>query len=247
MTTSDVEVDETILATRNAAKLGLSLLFTWGIAIAMRLFLPRYLGPDRFGSLSFADALTTTFFVALGLGVNVYVRKQVAVHISHASDFIGGTFILRVGLTALIFAAIAIMMRVTGQPAWMRHLVYLFAVAQFFVHANATLSALLHAKGSVGGMSVLAVVTKVVWAVGLVAAMVTRAGLWAFAVSYLASESIETVVLYFLARRHLGLVIRVDSRATKAMMLFSLPYYLNEFATTAYGKLDVALLAIAKS
>lgn len=247
MTTSDVEADETILATRNAAKLGLSLLFTWGIAIAMRLLLPRYLGPERFGSLSFADALTTTFFVALGLGVNVYVRKQVAVRVSHASDFIGGTFILRVGITALIFAAIAIMMRLTGQPASMRHLVYLFAVAQFFVHANATLSALLHAKGSVGGMSVLAVVTKVVWAVGLVAAMLTRAGLWAFAVAYLASEAIETVVLFVLARRHLGLVIRVDSKATKAMMLFSLPYYLNEFATTAYGKLDVALLAIAKS
>lgn len=245
MTRDETRPNETVLAARNALKLGGSLLATWGIAMAMRFLLPRYLGPERFGALSFADAFTATFFIALGLGVDLYVRKQVSVRPSHASDFFGGTFILRVGMSAVIMAVMAAAMHGMNRPPEIRRVVYIFAVAQFFVAANSTLSALLHAKGRVGGMSVLAIATKTAWALGVLVAIATSAGLWGFALAYLISEAIESVVLFGLASRHLGLVFRVDVTATKAMVLFSLPYYLNSFATTAYGKLDVTLLALA--
>jgi O-antigen/teichoic acid export membrane protein len=138
----------------------------------------------------------------------------------------------------------AIVMRATGRPPEVRNLVYLFGVAQFFVSINTTLSALLHARGQVGGMSALAVATKIVWAAGVVATIVTGTGLWGFAAAYLASESIETFVLFGLANRHLDLVFRVDATATKAMIVSSLPYFLNGCATTAYGKVDVTLLGL---
>jgi O-antigen/teichoic acid export membrane protein len=243
MTAEDAGRDETTAATRNAIKLGTSLLGTWGVAIVVRLLLPRYLGPERFGTLSFAEAFSTTFFVALGLGAEIYIRKQVAVRPEHASDFIGGTILLRVALSGVIVAVMAVVMNLTGQPAAVRYVVYLFAVALFFVHVNNTLAALLQAEGSVGGMSVLAVVTKVIWALGVLVGVVTGAGLWAFALAYLVSEVVETIVLFRLTKRHLNLVFRLDFRATYLMTLFSMPYYLNEFATTAYGKLDIALLA----
>jgi O-antigen/teichoic acid export membrane protein len=232
----------TFLAIRNALKLGGSLLFTWSIALAIRLLLPRYLGPARFGSLSFADAFTTAFFITLNFGSDAYIRKEVAVRPSHASDFFGGMFALRAVITALLFGAMSLVMRLSDRPADVRLAVFVFGAAQFFVTANATLSAMLHAKGRVGAMSVLAVATKVVWAVGVLIAMGTGAGLWAYAASYLASESVETVVLYRLAQKHLGLVFRIEAAATKRMLIASLPYYAMLFATTAYGKLDVSLL-----
>lgn len=247
MTRQDTSADETLHATRNALKLGTSLIFTWGIAMAMRFLLPRYLGPERFGALSFADAFTATFFIALSLGVDLYVRKQVSVRPEHAADFFGGTFVLRILMSAALLIIMALTMHAMDRPPEVRRAVYLFAIAQFFVTANATLSALLHAKGTVGGMSVLAVATKIVWAVFVLVFIVLRTGLWGFAVAYLISESIETVILYALARHHLGLVFRVDLSATKVMLIFSLPYYLNTFATTAYGKLDVTLLAFLGS
>jgi O-antigen/teichoic acid export membrane protein len=232
----------TMLAIRNALKLGASLVFTWGIALAIRLLLPRYLGPIRFGTLSFADGFTSASFIVLGLGAEAYIRKEVTVRPSHASDFFGGTFVLRIVLTALILAAMYAVLRSTGRPGDVCGVVMIYGLTQFFVNANATFSAMLHAKGRVGAMSVLAVATKVVWAVGILIAMVRGAGLWAYAASYLASESVETVVLWVLARRHLRLRFRVEFAATRAMLLASLPYYLTLFATTAYGKLDVSLL-----
>src|SRR4051812_14958644 len=82
--------DEAIRAVSNALKLGSSLLFTWGIALGIRLLLPRILGPERFGQFSDADALTTVVFVALTLGTDMYIRKEVSVRPDHANDFIGG-------------------------------------------------------------------------------------------------------------------------------------------------------------
>jgi O-antigen/teichoic acid export membrane protein len=210
----------------------------------MRFALPRFLGPGRFGALSFADAFASTFFLAVGLGIDLYVRKHVSVDARHASDFFGGTFALRALMSIGVFVAMVVAMRAMGRPVGLRRLVYVFGVAQFFVITNATLSAMLQAKGTVGGMSILAVATKVIWAGGVVVAIVAAAGLWAFALAYLVSEAIESVVLFGLAARNLGLQFRVDLPATRAVVLFSLPYYLNTFATTAYGKLDISMLAI---
>ncbi len=244
MTGDDTGTRDTSLAIRNALELGTSLLFTWGIALAMRFWLPRHLGPERFGTLSFADAFTATFFVALGLGVDPYVRKEVSVRPAHASDFFGGMFVIRAGLSLAVVAVMAISMNASHRSPEVRRLVCLFALAQFFVTSNATLSALLHAKGSVAGASVLAIATKIVWALGILLAIKTGAGLPGIAAAYLLSEAIETAVLFDLARRHLGLVFRIDVQATKAIVLLCLPHYLNTVATTVYGKLDVTLLEL---
>jgi O-antigen/teichoic acid export membrane protein len=235
---------DTLTAVVNALKLGSSLVATLAIAVVVKFLMPRYLGPTSFGTLSFADGFTATFFVALNLGAEAYVRKEVSVRPDHASDFIGGTLLLRLAMSAAIFAVMALVMRVTGRSSEVRTLVYLFGAAQFFVSVNATLSALLHAKGQVGGMSALAVGTKILWALGVGVAIATGAGLWGFALAYLASESVESFVLFALANRHLGLVLRVDPLATKAMVVSSLPYFLNVCATGAYNKLDVSLLGI---
>ncbi|HEY8086366.1 MAG TPA: oligosaccharide flippase family protein [Polyangiaceae bacterium] len=235
---------DTLAAVTNALKLGSSLIATLGIAIATKLLMPRYLGPTSFGTLSFADGFTATFFVALNLGAEFYIRKEVSVRPAHASDFLGGTLLLRAVMSAAIFGVMTLVMRATGRSPEVQALVYVFGAAQFFVSVNATFSALLHAKGAVGGMSALAVATKIVWAGGVVVSIVAGVGLWGFAVAYLASESIESFILYGLARRHLGLVLRVDPAATRAMVVSSLPYFLNVCATGAYGRVDVPLLGI---
>jgi len=180
--------------------------------------------------------------VVLGLGTDAYIRKEVAVRPGHASDFFGGTFVLRVGLSGLLLAGMFLVLWGTGRSGYVGAVALLYGVAQFFVNANATLSAMLHAKGRVGEMSVLAVATKVVWAAGILVAMFYGAGLWAYAASFLASESVETIVLYRLAAHHMGLRFRIDVAGTRAVILASLPYNLTFFATTAYGKLDVSLL-----
>lgn len=237
----------TLLAIKNAFTLGGALMLTGVIALAMRvLVLPRALGPEQFGTLSFADAFTATFFVVLSLGVEQYVRKEVAVRPALASEFYGGAVLVRVALTVGVLVAMGVVLYFKHEPVDTTVTVYLYALAQFAVTANATLSAMLHAKGRVRGMSILSVVTKVVWAGGVLWAIASKSHhLWAYGASFLASEAIEVVALTWLARRHLGLAFRVDMAATRRMLISSLPYYVAGVATVAYGKLDVSMLEFA--
>jgi O-antigen/teichoic acid export membrane protein len=232
-----------LLAIRNAFTLTGALVFTWSIGLAIRVrVLPRHLGPTDFGTLSWADAFTATFFVVLGLGVEPYIRKEVAVRPAIASEFYGGALLVRLVMTLGILGAIASYLHGTHRSADVSATVFLYALTQFCINSNGTLQAMLQAQGRVGGMSALSVATKVVWAGGVLLAIATNAGFWAYGASYLASEAIEVVVLTWLVHRHLGLAIRVDLAATKRMLLSSLPYYVGAIAANAYGKIDVTLL-----
>jgi exopolysaccharide biosynthesis WecB/TagA/CpsF family protein len=241
----DSSSHETRMAIRNTLQLGSSLLFTWSIALAMRFWLPRRIGPGLFGTLSFADAFATTFFIALNLGLDAYVLKEVAVRSAHASDFFGGMLAIRASMWMLLAAIMTVTMTAMGRPPEVQRVVYVFAVAQLFVATNSTLSAFLQAKGNVGSSSVLAIATKIIWALGAVLAIVAGVGLWGVALAYLVSEAVESVVLFRLASRHLGLVLRLDVAATRTVVIVSLPIYLNILTTTAYGRLDVTLLTLA--
>ncbi len=230
------------LAIKNAVTLGGALIFTWSIGLGIRVVLPRYLGPTLFGALNWADAFTATFFVALGLGLDQYIRKEVSVRPAIASEFYGGAVLVRVFVTVLLLATIGGILHATHRSADVSATVLLYALTQFVVTANSTLGAMLHARGRVRGMSALSVATKVVWALGVLLAIAARTGLWAFGAAYLASESVEVFVLTWLARKHLGLAFRVDVAATKKTLLSSLPYSVAAIATAAYGTLGVTLL-----
>src|SRR5207302_8775524 len=137
---------------------------------------------------------------ALTLGLDLYVRREVSVRLAHATEFFGGVLALRVVLAAALFLGMAALMHATHRPPQVRALVYLFGLAQFFISINATLSAILHSAGRVDGMSIIAAITKVLWAGGCAAAIWLGTRLWLFPASLLLGEVIEAAVLYRLAQ-----------------------------------------------
>lgn len=234
---------EAVAALRNAAKLGGSMLATWGIALGVRILLPRYLGPDAFGVFSFADAFSTLLFVALGLGLETYIRKEISVRPEHASDFFGGILLIRLVLSAAALAIIGAILHATGRPAEVRGVVYVFGAYQFLLHHNSTLAALLQARGTVDGLSMGNIATKLLWGAGIVLALALHAGLAAIAAAFVLSELVKSVVLTRLARRHLDLRTTWALRPALAVVVASLPFLANTVAITAGARLSTSLMA----
>ncbi len=235
---------DALQALRNGVKLLGSLFLTWGIALGVRLLLPRFLGPDAFGPVNFADAFTAGFFVLLGFGLDVYIRKEVSVRPEHASDFFAGVILLRVLGTLLLFGVMQAVLVATDRPLETRLLVYVFALAQVFFTQNQSLAALLHARGTVSELAVLNIVSKVVWGAGVLATVVFRWPLWGIPFSLLVSELLKAAVNWRLVAKHLDVRWRFDLLAVKAAIVASLPMYLNTAAHTAYNKLDVSIIAV---
>lgn len=232
---------EALLALRNALKLGTSLVFTWGIGLAVQLLMPRMLGPEAFGPVAYAMALTTLGFVVVGLGLDMYIRKEIPVRPEHAGDFFASTLIARLLLSAVVFASILAFITWDGQPPEVHGLVIAFGVVQLLTTTNLSLAALLQSHGTVDGLSVLNVVAKVIWFAGVLVGLFLVSPLLV-ATSFVLSEAVKLVVSWLLVRRHLRLRWRVDFSSARAVIVASLPFYLNTVAHTAYNKLDVPLL-----
>jgi O-antigen/teichoic acid export membrane protein len=235
------------IAVKSALVLGGSLIATWSVALVVRLFLPRHLGPEVFGAFNFADTFAATFFVFLGLGVETYIQKVIPVRPEHASDFFGGVVAVRLLLGLAVLGAMAVVLSLTHRPPALQRVVFVFGAAQLLVSLNNTLAAMLHASRAVSGLAAVNVASKVLWGGGVAVAVLARLGLVGLAAAFFLAEALRAVVLAGLARRHLGLALRLDAAAVRAVILASLPFYVNQVANTIYGKVDVTLLSVLAS
>ncbi len=229
---------------RNMAIVGTSLVATWSVALLVRLVLPRRLGPAIFGQYSFAEALAINGFAFLGLGVDMYIQKEIPRRPEHASDFFGGTQLIRVAGSVVILAVLALTARRAGYGAEVVGTTLAFGVAQLCVLLANTCATLLYAARRVGRLSALNIATKVVWAAGVSLALVRRASLWTYAAVAVLSEAIRLVVLYRLSQTVADVRVRIEPRQTFTVLRRSAPFWVNQVAIVLYSKIDVAIMGM---
>jgi O-antigen/teichoic acid export membrane protein len=234
-------------ALRSSFRLGGALVATWGVSLAVRVILPRSLGPAGFGVYNFADAFSTTCFVVLTLGLDPYIHKEIPLRIAHATDFVAGVVTLRLTGAALVTLVMWGILVISHRSVEVQEVVLLFAAVQAFSLNNDSLAALLHAANRIDGLAVANVVTKVVWGLLLIGLALTRSGLVALAVATLGVEVLRTGWFWVLAQQGLGLRWRIDLSGVRTVLLASMPFFVNTVAHTAYGKVDATMLAFLSS
>lgn len=229
------------VAVRNAIKLGGSLLATWTIALVVRFQLPRHLGPERFGAYNFCDYFAASYFAFAGLGINTYIQKEVSVRPQHISDFFGGTLVLRALLSGLLVGGMLVTLLWTGRSEQMP-LALVFAASQFVLLVNGSLAATMQAATKVGALASINVISKLLWGIGLAAAIWFDLPLLILAVPSLVSELLRTCVLWPVARKQAHVRMHLRLAETKVVVAASLPFFVNEAALGLCQKLDVSML-----
>ena len=227
----------------NGAKLGLSLIGTWAIGLGVRVFMPRHLGPAAFGAYQFADAFTYTLFIVTGLGVDSYIQKEIPTRPEHASDFFGGVLGLRLALSVVMMVAGVAALAHGGKTQEVRDLVVLLGIAQILTNLSYTCNLMSQAVGEVDGQSVLNVVGKLAWALGVAAALWFGAGVRGVALATLATEALKLAGYARLARRHVRVRLQVDLAATRRVVRASLPFLLSAMAQAVYCRVDVSVMS----
>lgn len=243
-TPSQRTAKDSAIAIKSALILGVSLIATWSVALAVRLYLPRHLGPEAFGVLHFSETFSATSFIVLGLGVELYIQKNIPVRPAHASDFFGGVVLLRLLMSAGVFAVMLGLLTIMMRPSWVQQIVLVFGVGQIAVSLNGSLAGLLYATRAVKGVAVINVASKVLWGAGIALAIRLRWGLVGLAGAFVAAELLRLMVLSVLVRKRVGLSFRVDPSAVRQVIVASLPIYVNQIAITVYGKVDVSMLTV---
>lgn len=227
---------------RNAVKLGGSLLVTYVIGFGLQMLVPRMLGVESFGKYNWASNTSTAFFILSALGLDVYIRKEVAIRREHASEFFAGTLLLQVVLALVLLGAMFVVMRVDGQPSEVLSLVLLLGVYQFLFRLNAILAAVLHAHEKVDGLSVAHILMKCIWGFGLALALWLKVPLPWLAAPFILAELFKAGLLFHLTREHAGLRMNLDVRATGTALLAALPFFINDAVIATNGRVDSMVL-----
>jgi O-antigen/teichoic acid export membrane protein len=235
--------DDVAIALRNSVKLGLSLVATWGVALFVRFYLPRYLGPERFGLFSFAETFAATYFILLNLGVETLLQKEVPVHPEYTNRIAGAVYTIRIGMGLVLLAALSMTLRVSGRDDEAQWLVAAFGVGQIAYHYGQMVGTALQSNAKVGGLAAINVISKVCWGLWIVSCIVLKAPLVFLASAFAVSETVRALVLHQIAKRQIGYVFKVDMPAALAALKMSVPFYVNSVVITLCSKLDVTLLA----
>jgi O-antigen/teichoic acid export membrane protein len=242
----NVRSGEMSLAIRNGLKMGGSLVITWSVALIVKLDVPAHLGPIRQGHFGFAESFAAMFFAALGLGMDTYIIKECAVRPRHASDILGGVFALRGLMSALIFTAMVVVLLVTRRPPEVLLTVLVFGATNLFMHTAGTLGALLQAISYVTPAAIANVATKVVWGSALLVGLHYNAPLPILALPALVSEALRTLIVGYAAHRTARLKLRIDTKAVRAALVESAPFYVNALALGILSSVAMSTLEFVR-
>ncbi len=234
---------ETRIALRNAAMLTLSLVGTLGVAVAVRIWMPRFLGPESFGRLAFAEDFATAALFLTSLGVEVYIKKEVAIRPSHASDFFGGLILARLIVSVLVGVAMAFVLQAMGKPRGDFSLVYVFGLGQVAFVLNTSLNSVLQSVGKVREIAVYNVISKVMWGLGIVVALRLGYGVLSVPVVFFLTEALKVPVFFWACRRHANMRLHFGWRPVWGVLVFSLPFYLNQIGHELYARLGVTTIS----
>jgi O-antigen/teichoic acid export membrane protein len=242
----NVQTSEMAVALRNGLKMGGSLLVTWSVALIVKLHVPAHLGPVRQGHFGFAESFATMFFAVLGFGVDVHIIKEVAVRPRYGSDIIGGIFVLRALTSIALFAAMGVVLVVTGRPPDVIAAAFVFGASCLLMAVNASLGAVLQAISKVGPAVVANIATKALWGAGLLLALRFDAPLAVLAMPALVGEILRAAILVWATRRDAKLEYRIDVPAVRLAMAESAPYFVNALALGVLSSLGMSVLGFIR-
>lgn len=106
------------------------------VALFVGVWVARYLGPEKFGLLSYAQSFVALFSVVAGLGLDSLVVRELVKDESRAETLLGTSFFLKIfgAFCMLIFLAIAL--QFTSNDFYTKALIFIIASASIFQSFN---------------------------------------------------------------------------------------------------------------
>ena len=109
----------------NAAWLSIDKFLRMGVGLVVSIWVVRYLGPDRFGQLSYATAFVALFGAIATLGLDGIVVRELVRKPDDANEILGSAFYLRAvgGITTFVVSLVAIFLLRRNDPlswSWWR-------------------------------------------------------------------------------------------------------------------------------
>ena len=120
---------------RNTTALLAGQVLSYILVFFYMMYMARYLGPARFGILSFALALTSIFAIFSNLGLDILMVREVARDKSLAMQYLANINLMKIILSVVTCGLIVLTINLSGYPEETTKVVYLlilYVICQSF-------------------------------------------------------------------------------------------------------------------
>jgi len=228
----------------NSSWLALDRMLRIGIGAVITVWLARYLGPDRYGLLSYAIGFATLFSALASLGLKSIVVRDLVRLPERNSSILSSALILRLlGSTCAFILALGAVWLMRPDDRLSQWLVGIVAAAMIFQSSEVIelwFQSRLRSRYAVfcKGAVFLTISVIKVWLI------LVQADLIAFAWVFLA-EFVITATLLMLVFRGTGNALRIQARfiqQAKRLLGGGWPLMLSNMAVVFYMRLDIVML-----
>ncbi|MDD1762192.1 MAG: oligosaccharide flippase family protein, partial [Methanothrix sp.] len=199
------------------------------------MYTARYLGPERYGIISFALAFTSIFGVFTDLGLNALSVREVARNKTLAEKYLGNLLLIKSVLSAIALGVIAVAINVMGHENNAIQVVYLISFSIVIATFTGAFNSLFQAFERIEYVAIGGLLSSVFMLMGAVYAINLGVGVLGFACIYVFSSLMVLAYSLFISRRRLLThALQIDRGMVWPMILEALPFGLTSLSGMIY-------------
>lgn len=213
------------------------------VALAVGVYVARYLGPERFGLLSYVVSFVALFSIATTLGLDSVIVRELVSNPDERNRLLGTAFVLRIVGSFVVLVILAVTVFFTGNDGFTRLLIFIiaagllfqsFGVIQFYFEAKVLSK--YHAFSQLAALSIISAAKLVFIFMGLPLIYFASATV---AESILLSAGL--IMVY--ARQKLSVLAwRFSFTLAKGLLRDSWPLILSGAAVSVYMRIDQVMI-----
>jgi O-antigen/teichoic acid export membrane protein len=234
---------------QRVAKNTLSLILASVISMVLGLFYgiytARYLGPERYGTISFAIAFIGLFSVLTDIGIQQLALREIARDKSLVGKYLGNIAVLKVFLTIIAFGLIALTINLLKYPDPTVKVVYLIALSTVLSAFSGMFNSVFQAFEKMEYSSIGSILNSASMLAGGLLAIYYGLSIMGFALIYVFSNAIGLIYNVIIARR-LGITprLQVDYGFIKSLVRRALPFGIGGLFLVYYVWMARVMLSV---
>ena len=231
------------------AKNSLALLLASVINIVLGLFYgiytARYLGPERYGTISFAIAFIGLFGILTDIGIQQLALREIARDKSLVGKYLGNIAVLKVFLSIITFGLIALTINLLKYPDLTVKVVYIIALSIVLATFSSMLSSIFQAFEKMEYSSLGSILGSVSMLAGGLFAIYCGYSIMGFALIYVFSNALVLIYNIIIAQRF-GIIPRLelDYGFIKSLVRRALPFGIGGLFLVYYIWIDRVMLSV---
>ncbi len=208
------------------------------------MYTARYLGPERYGIISFALAFTSIFGVFTDLGLNTLTVREVARNKNLADKYLGNLLLLKSILVILAVFVIVVAINLMDHDKSTIEVVYLISLSIVIAAFTGVFNSFFQAFERIEYVSIGSLLSSVFMLLGAFYAINRGFGLLGFACIYIFSSIMVFAYTLFISKRSLltnGL--KIDLGMVWPTIVEALPFGLTSLSGMIYTYTDSIILS----